>query len=113
MTGTTIATLVRDNTGDTSGVDPNDTNILSYINIVTRAIWDNRATSQFNENGSRREMTEITAIGNTIDLSDDYESDLVNGVVGILRRRKGKNEEDMAMSQTLLASFKASIGVAL
>lgn len=111
MTGTEIMTLVRKRINDTAGSDPTDTEAVSWVNEYTKQIWHNRADSKIDDDGLVRKLTEITVIGDTLDLSERFKLDLLNGLAGEFLMWKARNKEDQARATAWMGLFRAAIAM--
>jgi hypothetical protein len=111
MTGTEIMLMVRKRINDTAGSDPTDADSIPWINEYTRNIWFNRADSRIDDNGLQRTMTEITALGDTLDLSDRFKLDIMNGLAGEFLMWKARNKENQERAANWIVLYRESIGV--
>lgn len=110
MTGTEIMLMVRERINDTAGSDPIDADSITWVNEFMRQIWFHRADSRIDDDGNPRAMTLITALGDTLDLSDRFKLDIMNGLAGEFLMWKARNKEDQARAVQWMGLFEAAIG---
>ena len=110
MTGTEVMFIVRKRINDSGGLDPTDADAIPFINKYTRYIWNHRPDSLMDSNGNQRDLTEIAAIGDMLDLSDTFTLNLSDGLTGEILAWRGRNKEDMERAEYYTKLFKAAIG---
>lgn len=110
MTGTDLLVPLRQRISDQTGTSPNDTDIIFWINEFTSQFWDTRADKKFDDNGNMRDMTPITALGDTIDLPDCLQGDLLNALAGEFLGWR-RNAEDTAKGREYTATFRSVLSV--